>query len=607
MAFVIPSGDSRYNNILDDIRVNVSADFLGLGDGTGGGVPVSGISFGLPDQIYSQTERVSGVEGYTLVRFTNEFPAYSRIHKDPGASVGGQILTPISALFDEVVDEIKRTVDSLHLRYYSVYEQGVVHEYNFGDANDLDSTPGVSGRLDEEWFDVPVTKDQNQFWLAPPTRFETTDSEITGLTVMAGTGVSHSGVNVLLDAEAIPPLHNRLWLNISGAREFRYTLTEDVPAAFAQVVIYGSWAQDSLRPEQTVRREQIPIDRNGDFRLSSAWRAITKVETLGLPSGTTCTLNAFNFQPRAVPDHLMSWQRNIRDNIPAAVFWQNVNADTSFSGLVQTEFTRLANAPSDISYLVRTRINTDTITDSDIEYDLIDIWKLSDRSGTALSGVLDIAPMPSARYILALDSASKIHVFDTFIPAHNMVGNTEVRESPVRIFPRWPSSNAETPSSYTVRLESERTATDSATNLSRWRWSASQGGTESNIDTDGTLYAFNQTLGWISHSSGLVGERDLTIITPGDYVFQLELRDDRAESYRTFTAHRQVDKRAINTLPIHGLTAAPTGIDFDYHGRPWVKLGDSAVRLVMRTDIGFWSVDERVLLTREPYDEVRKN
>jgi len=54
--------------------------------------------------------------------------------------------------------------------------------------------------------------------------------------------------------------------------------------------------------------------------------------------------------------------------------------------------------------------------------------------------------------------------------------------------------------------------------------------------------------------------------------------------------------------------AFPIGIDFDSYDRPWIQTSTSgAVRLVMRNDIGYWNVDERVLLTREPYDEVKQN
>lgn len=605
MSFLTFSADSKYDPLADDLRINVSSGILTLRDGTSGGVPAADPTYGLPNQIYSITERVSGVEGYTLQRFMNEFPRYSRVSRNL-VSVGAQLMGPFSAEYDTVVDQMAQTIDSLTMKFYPMFEQGTVTEYDFADANDLNDSPPVSGRLGDQWFDLPITKDADQFWLAPPTRFETTTAEISGLTLLNWTAVTSSGINTLLDTATTVPVHNRLWFFVSGASNFRYYMTDEVPAAFAHVMVYGRWANDNLRPSTPVRREQIFLDRNGFFRTENAYSSIDRIEVLGLPSGTQCKLETFNNNARFTADNLVRFQLPVRDTPIDFIFWHLGNGSTNFNQIVQTETAKPVNTSADEAYLVRTYLNTDTIFDQNVEFNYVDVWQLQSRDGTALSGIIDIASVPSARYLLALDNQSNCWIFDTFMPAFNMAGNSEVRESPVRIEQNWPRNNLQTLSAYSLDLTPILSSFSTAIGIERWKWSVNYDGTDYWIDTDGTFYPFNHASGWISNTSRQPEEITVAISGAGQYTFSLDVVDDTGERYRTFAAHRKIPKRAINQVPINGLTTAPSGLDFDYNGRPWVMISGSAIRLVMRTDIGYWSVDERVLLTREPYDEVRK-
>jgi hypothetical protein len=494
--------------------------------------------------------------------------------------------------------------------FYPTYEQGVTYEYNFNTASNLATSPGVSGRLGDQWFNLPITTDSEQFWLSPPTRFEVTTAEVFGLNVVEWTGIAHSGLNLVISSSTEIALHNQLVLEISGADDFRYAITDDSPAVFAEAEIRGRWANDSLRTDAPVRRERILIDRNGPFFTTHTYQSVESLDIVGLANGVQVRLKAFDFTSDWRADNIMKYQHPIRNDLTRFIVWQNIDEHTPFSHITQTELA-VPLSTSGAAYLARTFIQSDTIGDQDLEFDTIDLWALNDRDGNALSGIVDIVQVPSTRYILALDGQSNLHVFDTFIPALNMGGRGEVRPSPIYLEASWPTGsdgNAETAGSYTLTIDPRYAAGQSAVFLDRWQWRLTKGTTDYFITGSGTLNAFDEKTGWQQHSSGTISSIEITIDDAVQYTIELRSVDQYGERYKTSTAHRKIAKNAITTCPLNGLGGNPIGIDFDAYGRPWVQTSISgAVRLVMRNDIGYWSVDEKVLLTREPYDEVKKN
>lgn len=600
---VTEPADTRYEIIADDLRVNVSSGILTLRDGTSGGVPVSGIQFGLPTFIYSTVAKPINVEGYSLQRFMNEFPRYSRISTDTN-SLGAQILNPTSVLFDEILDEATRVTDGQTLRYYPLYETSTVTEYSFADQNDLNDYPAVSGRLGNEWFNLPMTIDQNQFWLAPPTRFEATTAKITDTNIMPWTTLS-AGLNTPLSRVTDLPLYDRLWIHVSGAVNIRQTITEDVNADYTSVIVYGHWAADSRAANAPVRREVIKIDRNGPFKTSASWRTITKIEAKSFDAGAQIRAAVLYPNRDFNADYLVRYQRPIRNQLASFTYWQLLTGTDAFAKPGRPETAGEDKLTSTSSYVAKCH-SLDIVGETYPQFNPDEIWQLHDRDGQALSGIIDIAPVPHARYLLALDSEANIHVFDTFTPAINLAGKTETIEPPARIELSWPKNAIETIGSYTLKVYPTQNIFTSAISINRYQWSLTHDGNEYYIDSAGAQHAFHHLSGWQTHNSGIVNAFEYTISSPGTYTFQLHMVDVAGVQYRTYNAHRQVKKQAINTLPLRGLSVAPSGIDFDMYARPWVTAGDEAIRYVMRADIGMWVPDERLLVTREPYDEVRR-
>ena len=218
--------------------------------------------------------------------------------------------------------------------------------------------------------------------------------------------------------------------------------------------------------------------------------------------------------------------------------------------------------------------------------------------------MIDIRPIPHTRYILAIDNSYNFYTFDTFTPSINYSATNSTTESPVRIDAQWPKSSDETLDNFTLTLTPVLVST--AVDIQRWRWNLRLNGQVYSLTNLGTD-VFQDNQNWLQTQ----GSIDLTPIKispydAGEYIFELETVDSNGDKYKTHYGFNRIKKRAINKMFIGGLATPPEGIDFDYCGRPWIKINEYAIRLVMRTDIGIWLQDERVLLTREEYDEVRK-
>lgn len=600
-SYLTKGADPIYLSQAMDIRVNIPSGVLTLGDGTAGGAPISGIDYGIPTDGIIQWRPVSGCQGDSLQGLMNQFPQYTRIRHDE-SSLGAQMMVGASCLIDELVDEQTRFLNARYLPTYPVFEQGVVYEWNYAEADDLDQKPAVSGRLGTSWFTVPLVEREIDFWLSPPTRLETTSSEIQQFDVLPVTQIAASGLVSLL-TDVTPPIFNRIYLNVSGFVNFRTDIDPD-RQVFGKVIIRGTWANDDLR-NPISRIEEIPIQANGIVPTQHAWRHIKSIETRGLEPSGYVGASMFNFRPlwRVAP--LGQFYPENRNQVRRATYWQNIRYDAHFHELVQPEEMRTP-APSGEAWLAKTRILTDTIYDNDVEFDVLDVWRVTQPDGSLLSGIIDIAPVPSTRYMLLLDRVSNAWVVDTWVPALNMAGFSETQQPPLRIQGSWPQDVCESPSNFTVSLET--TIVDSSRGVNRWRWIEHYSGTQWTFDSDGSKYPLHHLSGWQS-GPGITTKRDalsVSISGAGQHTFELEMVSDDAAHFRTYWALMMVEKQALGGLPIRGLSVNPEAIDFDWHGRPWVQVSGNAVRLAMRTDLGMWLPEEKVLLTREPYDEVRK-
>ena len=349
--------------------------------------------------------------------------------------------------------------------------------------------------------------------------------------------------------------------------------------------------------------EQFPIFANAPLTTRNMYSMVEQIEVRGMDPATSIRVKVLDFNSKWKSDSLMSDWSTIRGEFPDRVFWQLATKDTSFSGVVQPE-DHVAAVPTDQAFLVRTRLLTDTIHDEDLEWDVLEAWKISDPTGTPLSGIVDIAPVPNARYVLLLGSDSRAWVVDTYRPAINMKGFAEPSAAPARIQISYPKDSSETLGRYTLDLDAKLAST--ADGVQRWCWAVHHHGGIDIIPASGSAYPYHHLSGW---QTG----RDETIVIPkqsyvisgaGQYIFELSMVTDTGARFQTYAGYQQIEKRALSDLPIRGLSINPSGIEFDSYGRPWVAVSGNAVRLIMRTDAAIWLTDQRVLLTRERYDEV---
>ena len=600
-SYLSLTGEDGYAYEVADLHGSLPSGVLSLNDGTIGGVPLSGITYGLPDAgLIQWNVTPSGVEGDTLAAFMREFPRYTRVNWDK-TSLGAQIFTAISRVADELVEAGTMATRARFPMTTPLYEQGLVYEWNYNEVHNLDTNPAISGRLGDTWFDIPLVRDEQTFWTSPPTRLETTTAEVDGLTLLDWTNVGTSGLVVLLNTETFLPLHNQIIIEVSGIEEFTFAF--DDSEVRGNIYIRGHWPHEGFRPRDS-HMEEIPIFANAPIASRNMYRSIERVEVRGMDPRAYVKVKVLNFNSKWKSDSLLSDWSPTRGEFSERVFWQLTTKNTSFSGMVQPENYIVGDATSE-AFLARTRLLTDTIYDQDLEWDILETWKISDPDGVALSGIVDIAPVPNARFVLLLGSDSKVWVVDTYRPAISMKGYAESSMAPARIQLSSPKDSSETPGQYTIALDAKLASTSDG--VQRWRWVVNHHAGVDIIPLSGTPYPFHHLSGWQS------GQDETVVIPPmsyiisgaGQYIFELDIKTDTGAAYQTYAGYQQIEKRALGELPIRGLTINPSGIEFDSYGRPWVSVSGNAVRLVMRTDTGIWVPEQRVLLTRENYDEVK--
>lgn len=603
MSHVLYGPDPAYGSARPDLRVHVPSGTLSLRDGTAGGSPITGIDAGIPTAGVRSITEVSGhFEGSSLKAMQREFPEYTRIRQDP-SSLGAQLLTAVSTACDDLLARQKEFYRGQYVQTAPLYLQGVVYEWAFGEAQDLDTDPPVSGRLDSTWMSIPITASEDLFWSAPPTRLETTSAEISGLYPIDWIAPSGAQPQTLVPTQADLPLHNTVYLEISGSTDLQYRDVDDryVPAT---VELRGRWAHDPYSTD-TLRREEIPVLSDGVFASTYAWRSIDRVLVKNFDGTTQIRLHALSFRAPWRFDPVRTAWTEIRTQVPETPAWRLIGASTPFTNVVQTELDSRPSA-SDPAWLAFCRLQTDTLFDNSVEWDVLDVWKLTDPNGTALSGIVDFVPVPDTPYLLVLDNQSNAWVVETRKPALDMSTFIETQESPVVFTSSWPLSSLETPASFTVRITPRQVRADER--IQRWRWILHHAGSAVVLLEDGSTAAIDSTSGWRATSDTIRATDEITwgITGTGQHTFELELVTDAATLYRSYHAFMVTERAALAALPIRGLDAAPTGIDIDVHGRPWVEVAGSAVRLALRTDIGIWDPVDRLLITREPYDEVRR-
>lgn len=596
---------TKYLTMQSDLRVNIPSGVLVLGDGSSGGGPLDSINYGIPAGGIGMMEaRPSGIQGDSLQAMMNQFPTYSRISWDP-SSVGAQLLNAASAQADELLEERDRFFFQQFAPYYPTNEQGVVYEYDFSSYNNLADAPQAQARLGTSWFQVPVTRDENWFWQAPPTRLETTTAEVSGWNLLAYTQVGGTGL-VDLGVAATMPVNNWLYVTISGASQFSTVFVDEDPelAFFGYVEIHGYWANDTQR-HQRERVERINIGGNTTVASVGRWREITAIKVNGMDEDAYVRVDAMNFNAPNRPDSTARHFVAQRGEFPEYITWQVGGPDTDFSSLIQTEEAKTYSS-SDPAWLFKCRQATDRITDEDVEFHVTDWWKVMDHNGTELTGVIDMVQVPWTHYLLLLTDQSEVYVVDTWKPALNMTGFLETKESPARIEMEYPLNSSETPTNFTVNLNALTIKDVEA--VTSYRWAVHHNGIKYAINESGNFVSWGSEVGWQNPNSlvNVLDSAQVTISGTGQYTFELESVTAEGNRYRTYSALQVVEKQAVGMMPVRGLSAAPSGIDIDMHGRPWVTDGATAVRLVLRTDIGIWDENEHVFLSREPYDEVRQ-
>lgn len=599
--------DTYYEDKPMNLMVNIPSGVLVLADGTSGGAPISGINYGIPSAgLTTWNKQPSGIVGNSLQAMMNEFPGYSRIAWDKTA-IGSQLLATASKSTDDFIHEAQTTTQEFFPIIYPAHRSAVVYEWDFNNLSDFSQYQQPQAFLSGVgWFDLSLVRNENDFWAAPPTRIETTNTEISGTTLLDWSQVSSSGLTTL-EVSGSLPLYNRIYIELSGASYFStQKYNEKLDTSINQnsyVEIEGRMAHEPLRPGRN-SFERFIISRNGPLGSRNNWRKIETIKLFNVDPNAYVRVRLLNFNNKFKFDtNKLDWIHE-RDFPPQPTIWHLCHSNTEYRDIVQPE-REISISENKQTWLAATIFNSERISDNTIEFDVRDTWALQKPDGTALSGIIDLAQVPNYPYLVLLDNNSSIWIMDNYTPAPDMRSYPENTSSPVRIEAEYPKTSQETPGSFTIRLNALPINTSEV--LERFRWTVNHHNQTFTLDTNGEEHVISGMATWL-YKPEVANELDsieYTISGTGQYTFGIETMTDKGTQAKTYHAVMIPEKKVIAELPIYGLSAAPSGLAFDIYNRLWITDGETSARLVMRKDVAIWDTEERVLLTHEDYHNTR--
>ncbi|MEN6526951.1 MAG: hypothetical protein ABFD65_10730 [Candidatus Polarisedimenticolia bacterium] len=591
----------NYDGKPTDLRVNVGTAFWQAGDGTPGGAPLSGTGMPASGVLPATFDHVSGVEGESLAMLAAVFPDYTRIRNDR-SSLGQQILGAVSASCDEMLDLAQTARLERLCARYPVYEQGVVHQWNFLDATRVPPAAAASFHVDGAACALPMARDEYSFWNAPPTRFETTSCRLATTTVVDWADVRPSGVPCAVAKSPALPLYGPVYVEVRFGAAFVPKFEDGSPAPYSHVELRGKILHsDTSDPTQDVEIVETPC--NGRFPSYRRWERIDSVRAVALDRSAQLRVISLPFNAGDVGDQDQTFYAGDRTQRTYNVSWRLFPATTTF-GAAAAYQSAFPSGTCATTYLCATTY--------DVADDLQSVsvtperWcRIVDQHGNDAGPFVDMAKIRWTKYLLLLDAASNLWVVDVRRRLPNLSGFPETTDSPCRIEVSSPCSPDETFASRTIRLD---VVHGPLTVVSKYRWRVHHDGNAYGIGSDGRLRAAPGPNDWIETAP--TGEPVERVVfrdfadAGSDWVFELEVVLDGGARHKTYSCVRSDVKAALGPLPLTGLPWTPTGLAMDMYGRPWVTNGTEAVRLVMRTDVGLWVDEEKSLYTREPYDEV---
>jgi hypothetical protein len=529
------------------------------------------------------------VKSRVTQELANAFPDWAKLRSDD-QSVGKSLLNVFGIHLETLETEIARGYDNMYLSTAYVgeidqlykLELPSTYEFATNNANNLSPiilSPTISGLVDSTWYAVTEVENGSirELWYdALPSRIsEVTSFDIDNYLVASGLSTD---VELMLVGSGLD-LDNVLTVVVEG--EQQVIIDADGEVQRSKVRITGeTW-------KETNETEDVVFLFNDSKQTFKAWNLITKVEPVNFVSDSAINVYSHRFnQPRYLDTfESMSQFDDSRENLPC--FWALSENQEGYSVLELQRFT--------------TQKAVHLLTQRP-EYIDVRRWELLNEDDEELE-ILDIAQLPYQQKLLAI-TEDTLYIYDTLQELPNLKVLTEKTSNAlVDIY---------VSSDYNSRSDNVEVAClfqRPIKTIIRHRLKIEYpDGSTFGILADGTLVPTNSDY-WVREETSDrfirpsifielddVGQHNLTL----ECVYLDETTDIAQRAILVLA------KNPLATYDLTSITDAAVGIDVDHQNRVLILDSGNTVHQVMfRYDFGIIDYENKEILFRENYDEVK--
>jgi hypothetical protein len=513
----------------------------------------------------------------------NTLPEWSRIRTDE-QSLGQRFLDSIALPMERADKELIRSTRNFHLVTANLDEIDWIYRINLGHSyifeNDLTDPfnitpipPMLSGILDSVAYPISLASnnDLETFWYRHlPDRLSIED-------VIPGTHILLDDVDANTSPfSGIDSWHpNHLQVELHGAEEGQQyiTVTENNTLERAKVVIHGTTRKGTAEDEVMV----FPWDQKQTSM--KEWQSVDHVDCYGVPSGVTLSIQTFDFNNGPYIDFWNLAESVGRNKIDQ--FW-NIGETVYGSTLDLIQYTS-----DDIRQLLNSLFQLYV----ERSFELFDI------EGNNIEAI-DMKQQPFTDWIW-VTTANQLLCYSSDLTMAESTEYLKQRTPDAKI-------SIDLSSLHVVRGESvdvEFANLDTFSSAVKSRLSlVKPDGTTSGI-LAGELTSDSES--WQSITDYRpAADRPLTLVPDqlGEYIFTAELlmNDGTAQKDVRILCVDSKEPLAQFDLPVSGVL----GIDFDSDQKMWLYTASGYHQVNFHHDVMMIDYDNKVIFTREPYDEV---
>lgn len=547
-------------------------------------------------------------------RLLNEFPNWSDIRNDE-QSYGAQFLNVIGTQLQDLHEQLKTLGNNYYLTTANKKDIDLVYKMqlpltkifelaNNDPNNPIYIAPTVSGLVNTQWKNIVIASgnDVESFWYQQvPTRIDCVSYPVTNLITDDLSNNIYSGIATFVEANSplttvsginIDYPQGQLWAEIINGEQF-LNINNQGQATRGSITIVGTTRKGQADTETII------FLHNEIQRTNKEWANIERIYINDiLTDQAKLRLMQHRFGRTSSPQILPPADFNNLAVSPSSkedidLFW-DVGINTAGKGILQLLTWQVDEIRSRISGLLGTQV--------------LRSFELLDKNSANILTPIDIAIEPFSHRVWIADS-NNLYVYDTEQTLPNMRVLNKKNFDAMAVIE---------PSSYHITkgdsVELSYVVRRAITDVVKHRvYVYAPDGTGFTI-SNGAMIPLDLSNSWVYGATidrNLRASNIFTLNQRGDWVWNLDVEYTNGAIENDQRIISVDSKIAMASFSLSNCVtgAIIEGIDFDSDQNLWVLINTSGVRtklkIVPHYDVMLIDYDNKVLILREPYSQVR--